>query len=319
LTIAYNTAARYGGGIYLESSAAPIGNNLILWGNSGLGTNAQVYELSGSFTATYSCVQDGWPGTGDISDDPMFVNATNSDFHLQPNSPCIDTGDPNSPLDPDSTRADMGALYFDQSSPQIALSADSLWFPATYVGESSTQSFTIYNAGAGNLILNGMSNNLPDIFTYNWVPEDSLITPGDSIVVRVAFSPSDSILYTDDLVIDNNDVQMSVYLEGQGLPVVGIKNGREDLPLEFALLPAHPNPFNPSTTISFQLPVAGFVKLEIFDVNGCRVGVGLEPTRWYPPGHHEITFDGSHLSAGIYFARLTVGDFQQTQKMVLIK
>ncbi|HDH57109.1 MAG TPA: T9SS type A sorting domain-containing protein, partial [Bacteroidetes bacterium] len=227
--------------------------------------------------------------------------------------------DPNSPLDPDSTRADMGALYFDQSSPQIALSADSLWFPDTYVGESSTKSFTIYNAGAGDLILNGMSNSLPGIFTYNWVPEDSLIAPGDSIVVRVAFSPSDSILYTDDLVIDNNDVQVSVYLEGQGLPVVGIKNGREDLPLEFALLPAHPNPFNPSTTISFQLPVAGFVKLEIFDVNGCRVGVGLEPTRWYPPGHHEITFDGSHLSAGIYFARLTVGDFQQTQKMVLIK
>jgi len=73
-------------------------------------------------------------------------------------------------------------------------------------------------------------------------------------------------------------------------------------------LSAHPNPFNPSTTISFQLPVASHVKLEIFDANGCRVGVGLEPTRWYPTGHH-----------GIYFARLTAGDVRQTQKLLLIR
>ncbi len=51
----------------------------------------------------------------DIFVDPLFVDTAQNDFRLQPNSPCIDAGDPDSPLDPDSTRADIGALFFDQS------------------------------------------------------------------------------------------------------------------------------------------------------------------------------------------------------------
>jgi len=57
-----------------------------------------------------------YPGTGEISEDPLFVDPESGDFHLLPNSPCIDAGDPSSPYDPDSTRADIGALYFDQQT-----------------------------------------------------------------------------------------------------------------------------------------------------------------------------------------------------------
>lgn len=61
------------------------------------------------------------PGLNDISLNPYFVYPENSDFHLQSISPCIDTGDPNSPFDPDGTIADMGAFYYDQSyCPPIA-------------------------------------------------------------------------------------------------------------------------------------------------------------------------------------------------------
>jgi len=49
-----------------------------------------------------------------ITEDPLFVNLSEDDFHLTENSPCIDAGDPNSPLDPDGTIADIGAYYFDQ-------------------------------------------------------------------------------------------------------------------------------------------------------------------------------------------------------------
>jgi hypothetical protein len=90
-------------------------------------------------------------------------------------------------------------------------------------------------------------------------------------------------------------------------------------PAEFQLLGVHPNPFNLSTTISFSLPEDAFVKLQIFDITGRRVGVGLAPTRQYPPGNHHVTFDASGLPSGIYLARLVAGDFTDVQKMVLLK
>jgi hypothetical protein len=60
-------------------------------------------------------VRGGWSGTGNIDVDPLFVDPVNKDFHLRAGSPCIDTGDPNSPPDPDGTRADMGAFYYNQA------------------------------------------------------------------------------------------------------------------------------------------------------------------------------------------------------------
>ncbi len=61
-------------------------------------------------TITYTDVYGGYIGEGNINADPLFVG--NGDYHLTEDSPCIDAGDPNSPQDPDGTRADMGAYYF---------------------------------------------------------------------------------------------------------------------------------------------------------------------------------------------------------------
>ena len=68
----------------------------------------------------YNCIYENTicgvePGAHDIFTDPLFVDTLNDDFHLLPQSPCIDAGDPDSPLDPDSTRADIGAFFYDQS------------------------------------------------------------------------------------------------------------------------------------------------------------------------------------------------------------
>ncbi len=100
-------------------------------------------------------------------------------------------------------------------------------------------------------------------------------------------------------------------------------------PAEFALYGNHPNPFNPMTAISFNLPVASEVRLDVFDINGRNVGArrasplsgsGTTPTTgFYPAGTHQITFDGSGISSGIYIYRLTAGDFNGVGKMVLMK
>ncbi|MBU0518759.1 T9SS type A sorting domain-containing protein [bacterium] len=93
----------------------------------------------------------------------------------------------------------------------------------------------------------------------------------------------------------------------------------EQIPTDHNLITCYPNPFNPVTTLSFDLPVAAEVTLDVFDISGARVGVGLAPTRKYSAGSHSIIFDGSSLASGIYFYRLTAADLNASGKMVLMK
>lgn len=64
---------------------------------------------------TYSDIKGGWPGEGNIDFPPLFIDPTNGDYTLSPYSPCIDTGNPNLYPDPDGTRVDMGAYFFNQA------------------------------------------------------------------------------------------------------------------------------------------------------------------------------------------------------------
>ncbi|RJP74664.1 MAG: T9SS C-terminal target domain-containing protein [Candidatus Zixiibacteriota bacterium] len=82
-------------------------------------------------------------------------------------------------------------------------------------------------------------------------------------------------------------------------------------------LSAAPNPFNPVTAIGYQLPASGRVRLRVYDSAGREVAALVEG--WRDAGNHEVTFDASGLAGGIYFARLSAGNFTATMKMVLLK
>ena len=77
--------------------------NCVFWGDIALIQGNEIYNYSSSAIplVTYSCVQGGYSGTGNISDDPLFVDADNGDFSLQSGSPCIDTGTPDVAPDED--------------------------------------------------------------------------------------------------------------------------------------------------------------------------------------------------------------------------
>ncbi len=83
------------------------------------------------------------------------------------------------------------------------------------------------------------------------------------------------------------------------------------------ILSSFPNPFNPTTTISFSLPKPGDVSLKVYDVTGRQVETLAE--KRYDAGEHQVTFDGTTLPSGIYFAQMTAGTVTQTRKMVLLK
>lgn len=115
-TITENRAATLGGGVMLwrSSGFSVTSHNTILWGNSApADPEISFGESFGTIVATYSNIRGDYIDTGNIDAEPMFVDPTNGDFHLQPGSPCINSGDPTSPLDPDGSRTDMGAFpYF---------------------------------------------------------------------------------------------------------------------------------------------------------------------------------------------------------------
>ncbi|RJP80745.1 MAG: T9SS C-terminal target domain-containing protein [Candidatus Zixiibacteriota bacterium] len=82
-------------------------------------------------------------------------------------------------------------------------------------------------------------------------------------------------------------------------------------------LGASPNPFNPVTTLSYQLTAISRVSLRVYDTAGREVAALVDG--WREAGAHQVTFDASGLPSGIYFARLSAGDVAQTQKLVLMK
>ncbi|UCC80717.1 MAG: right-handed parallel beta-helix repeat-containing protein [Candidatus Zixiibacteriota bacterium] len=111
-TVSGNEADECGGGL-TTGNAAPVVVNCIFWGNSAL-SGPEIYNWLSAAVVTYSDVLGGYAGQGNIDEDPLFVGGDPFDYHLQEDSPCIDAGDPNSPLDPDGTIADMGAFYYEE-------------------------------------------------------------------------------------------------------------------------------------------------------------------------------------------------------------
>ena len=85
----------------------------------------------------------------------------------------------------------------------------------------------------------------------------------------------------------------------------------------FNLYPNYPNPFNPSTTISFTLSKSSHISLLIYDIHGREVESLIEGIQ--PAGSHSIEWNASNLASGVYFYRLTADEFIQTRKMILIK
>ncbi len=93
--------------------------------------------------------------------------------------------------------------------------------------------------------------------------------------------------------------------------------GRDVIPTAIALHGNYPNPFNPTTTISFDLPSASPVKLSVYDLLGREVAALVDAP--LAAGSHQITFDGTGRASGVYIVRLTAAQTTLTSKMVLMK
>ncbi|MBK9333454.1 MAG: T9SS type A sorting domain-containing protein [Ignavibacteria bacterium] len=98
---------------------------------------------------------------------------------------------------------------------------------------------------------------------------------------------------------------------------VSLENISSEIPSGFLLEQNYPNPFNPSTVIRYSLAENGFITLKVYDLTGKIVAVLVNENQ--KTGSYEVNFDGYNLASGIYFYKLSVNDFTQTKKMVLLK
>jgi uncharacterized repeat protein (TIGR01451 family) len=132
-------------------------------------------------------------------------------------------------------------------------------------------------------------------------------------------------------VADGEVVQLTITGNlGDGTPIVGtdcviILGGRQEVDgapedgetPDVALIGNYPNPFNPVTEISFNLPNAMYVQLEIYNIMGQKVATVVDG--FLEAGQHTVQWDASSFSSGVYFYRLTAGDLIETKKMMLLK
>jgi len=340
-TINANSAGR-GGGIFCYDSS-PTVTNTILWGDTAP-NGPEIYVSSGNPTVTYCDVQGGWPGEGNIDADPMFVGPHNDDFYLRWHSPCINAGDP-SLTDPDGTCSDMGAFYFNLAVLGI-VEVYPHYEPIVIPPQGGDIGYDggVLNLSRGDLTVDiwarafvpGLSRP-QRIWRYSGITipaGDSLIRPNLSESVP-GFAPAGDytfVTYIGDFpssIIDSSYLYFSKQ-EGRytsdgrynwqtlkGWFDGDVPSKESGLPSHYALSQNYPNPFNAATSINYQLAADRYVKLEVYNLLGQRVATLVESKEH--SGYRSVVWDASTVSSGIYFYKLTAGDYTETRSMMLVK
>lgn len=335
-TIAYNSVDSRGGGIFFTGGVRTTLRNTIMWGNE-----PQQMWLSGEnwINVDYSVIEGGiediradhvdgyiFFDEGNFESFPRFVDRRNYNLHLawdnfpvidETQSPCIDTGDPESPLDPDHTIADIGAYYFEQT-PVLSLDRDTVYFENTRPGMSDWQTVVIENRGGGLLrILN--SSIIPEVspFSIRRGGGQVNLVPGSPHEIWLNFFPLQNAVFEAVLRIETNYEErpiMDIFLHGATL---GVNDPEPGTPTELKLYGVFPNPFNSIAAVRFNLQKSGEVSLKLFDMEGCEVRSLCSGIM--SAGNHDIVLEAQGLASGEYLVRLVQGESVDSAGIILIR
>jgi len=156
-TISGNEAGTAGGAVHCDAASTLLVRNSILWQNSAPESPEIHAAGSPAITVEYCDVPGGHPGTGNIDSDPLFVSGPGGNFYLSQvaagqamNSPCVDTGDPASPVQPGSTRTDEkpDTDIIDLGFHSLAFSSTAVLFACPGPGPSNPPHVRLFSAGA---------------------------------------------------------------------------------------------------------------------------------------------------------------------------
>lgn len=167
------------------------------------------------------------------------------------------------------------------------------------------------------------TNSIPEV-THYWIEIDTSS--------QFSYPYVDSTISGTDFVYDQLEAYRTYYWRVKGknqrcwgefsetfsFNVVYLGVGDDaDLPKKFALAQNHPNPFNPTTTIKFDLPADSYVRLKVFNMLGEDVATLLDGVQ--RAGHRSVQFNAGGLTSGVYFYKLETNMFTETKKLILIR
>ncbi len=162
---------------------------------------------------------------------------------------------------------------------------------------------------------------VPPELWLTYTPSNGIIPADDNILVNMLFDAGELEdgtyeatirLYTNDQANGITDIPVTLRAG-----VSDITEPEPAIPAGFALNPAYPNPFNPSTTVSYSLINTGKVTVDVYNILGQQVDILFEGTQ--PAGEYSLIWDASSLSSGMYFIRLAAGDLTDVKPVVLLK
>ncbi|MGE5353607.1 MAG: SdrD B-like domain-containing protein [Acidobacteriota bacterium] len=153
-------------------------------------------------------------------------------------------------------------------------------------------------------------------YTFTNVPEGKynikVTVPVGYVIINSDMSAQSVIGLCFDAKLDGSEFGKPVPLR------TGVEGAyRAGIPTEFALSQNFPNPFNPSTTINFDIPAAGQYVMKVYNMLGQEVATLVNGE--LNVGYHSVTFDASKLTSGVYIYRLTGNNVVMTKKMMLNK
>jgi Secretion system C-terminal sorting domain len=149
-------------------------------------------------------------------------------------------------------------------------------------------------------------------FGENWDIENSGLVLERGILISYGMSPNGYLLAG----------QEGGYVYRTTFSTIGVEKISGRIPVNFGLLQNYPNPFNPTTTIRFDVPSGlssqkSKVKISVYDVLGKQVDELLDED--LAPGTYKVEWDASKYPSGVYFYKLTAGNYTAVRKMILLK
>jgi endonuclease I len=185
--------------------------------------------------------------------------------------------------------------------------------------QDNIRSFSVVNTGETLIDVQGFRATAGlmqhgQIFTQVELP--LLVQPGDSVSFDIEVDLSaypagavDSVF----VMADGAELSQKVVVRNQS----GTSNEETGAVRDFALHQNHPNPFNPSTRITFELPASAQISLDVYSITGQRIATIVSGVK--TAGRHTVSFDASRLASGLYLYRLTTPSGVITKKMMLMK